>query len=262
MMARIQAFEFCENPSTPRFIRESLIETLGSTLRSAGIYDPAAPLFAEFCRRTKCDSILDLGSGSGEPVSVLVDSLQRQGVPSPRFYLSDLLPNIPAMTRVAERHPEHIRVIEEAVDATDVARKFKQPARTIISAFHHFPPELARGILADCARQRRAVFILEGFPRDLRALTPIFAGAALPVLANPFTSDKDRLLKAWFTYVQPVIPVLGIWDAIVSVLRVYTEEELMEMVKPFRKKFSWEYHRIPTLLGGTLTVFMGIPERA
>ncbi len=261
-MPRIQAFEFCENPNTPRFIRESLIETLGTTLRSAGIYDPATPLFAEFCRRTKCTTILDLGSGSGEPVSVLVESLERQGVASPRFYLSDRLPNIAAMTRVAERHPKHIRVIKEAVDATDVAPKFKQPARTIISTFHHFPPELARAILADSARQRRALFILEGFPRDLRALTPILAGATLPVLANPLTSDKDQLLKAWFTYVQPVIPVLGIWDAIVSVLRVYTEDELMAMVAPFRKKFSWEYHRIATRLGGTLTVFMGIPERA
>ena len=60
----------------------------------------------------------------------------------------------------------------------------------------------------------------------------------------------------------PVIPLLGIWDGVVSVLRVYAEAELRAMVEPFGKAYAWEYRECPTVLGGTLTVFMGLPPVA
>lgn len=258
---RIQSFEWNERASTPRFVREAIVETLGTGLRWGRIVAAAGPVFAEFCQRSGADRVLDLCSGSGEPVAILLEALAEQGLPRPRFTLSDLLPNEPAMQRAAELHPGAIDFVPEPVDATGVPDELDQPARTILEAFHHFPPELAGRILADCVRQRRAVFVLEGFPRSLPRLLAIVPAMTVAMAATPFRTRRDRLAKLLGTFVVPVIPAIGLWDAVVSVLRIHTEEELRAMVEPLGGGYTWEYRRIPYAPGGLATAFFGIPPR-
>jgi hypothetical protein len=115
---RLHAFEFNERPECPAFVRDAIVEALGTGLRWGRMYDAVGPVFAEFCARAGCTEVLDLCSGSGEPVSILLDALARSGVGTfgtgdqagspvapPRFLLSDLFPNVAAMARVAARHP-------------------------------------------------------------------------------------------------------------------------------------------------------------
>lgn len=259
-MRRIDAFEFNESAWCPRFVRDSIVETLGNGLRWGRIYHAAGPTFAEFVERARVDRVLDLCSGSGEPASILTDALVEQGFRPPRFVLSDLFPNEPAFERVAARHPGRIEFVREPVDATAVPAGVDQPARMVISAFHHFSPAVAGRLLADSVAKRRPIFILEGFPRALLRLPSILPSMTAAMFANPVLAGRDRLKKAAFTYLLPLIPAAGMWDAIVSVLRVHSEEELRAMVRPLAEDWEWDYRTIPWSPGGCAVAFMGIPR--
>lgn len=256
---RLHAFEFNERPECPAFVRDAIVEALGTGLRWGRMYDAAGPIFAEFCARAGCDEVLDLCSGSGEPVSILLDALARTGTKAPRFVLSDLFPNVATMAGVASRHPGQVEVVGAPVDATDVPARVDRPARTVISAFHHFPPDLARRILADCVQKRRAVFVLEALRGDLRSLLSILPAMTAAMLVNPLVARRDRLKKALCTFALPVVPLTGLWDAVVSDLRIYDERALRALVEPLGGGFTWECREAEFFPGGKALCFYGIP---
>lgn len=256
---RIHAFEFNERAECPAFVRDAIVETLGTGLRWGRVYDGAGPIFAEFCERARCDTVLDLCSGSGEPVAILLEALARRGAPAPRFVLSDLFPNVAAMQRVAEQHPGMIDVVTRPVDATDVPADVDRGARAVISALHHFPPPLAARLLADCVARRRAVFLLDAMAGDVRSLLSILPYMTAALLATPLLARRDRVLKALATYALPVVPLAGLWDAVVSYARSYGEEELRAMVAPLGGGYAWEYRELPFAPCGKAMCFYGVP---
>ncbi len=42
---RLQLFEFNDSAFCPGFLRDSIVEILGRTIKQSGFYDPLAPLF-------------------------------------------------------------------------------------------------------------------------------------------------------------------------------------------------------------------------
>jgi hypothetical protein len=256
---RVHAFEFNDLASCPRVVRESIVETLGLGLRWGGVLDGVGPLFVDFCARARCTSVLDLCSGSGEPVSILLDALARRGLPPPRFVLSDLYPNVAAMGRVAARHPGVVEVVAEPVDACDVPERHDQPARSIINALHHLPPPVAARLIADTVAKRRALFVAEGFPRSLRRMAATLPTLLLAGALNPLLAPRDRWLKALCTWATPVVAAAGLWDGAVSALRMHSEAELRAMAAGARG-YEWAYHEVPFFPGGRATVFWGIPQ--
>ena len=258
-MRRVHAFEFNDLASCPRVVRESIVETLGLGLRWGRAIDCLGPLFADFCARTRCDAVLDLCSGSGEPVSILLDALVRRGLRPPRFLLSDHDPHVAAMRRVAARHPGLVEVVDEPLDACDVPARHDRAARSIINALHHLPPPLAARLIADSVAKRRALFVAEGFPRSLLRMA-----ASLPILlaagaVNPLIAPRERWQKLLVTWATPVVAVTGLWDAAVSAVRMHGEAELRAMAAGARG-YEWEYREVPFFPGGRATVFWGIPR--
>ncbi|MBF0119602.1 MAG: hypothetical protein HQK79_12255 [Desulfobacterales bacterium] len=258
-MQRIQAFEFNELSSCPKFIRDCLIEILGNAIRWGNIFGGVGPIFKEFCDKCGCETILDICSGSGEPASILIESLYKQDVPAPNFVISDLFPKIHAMEEVAKKHPGKIEIVRDPVDATDVPKMFDQPARTIINAFHHFPPKLGSQILYDCVSKKRGIFILEGFPRNFKCFSAMIPSLSAAMLLNPVLTKEDKLLKIIFTYYIPLIAILGVWDSTISVFRIYSKDEIIKMAKDVGPNYKWEYHEIPFLPWGRAVVFSGLP---
>jgi len=260
-MRRIHAFEFNERPETPGFIRDSITEILGMVWRVIRVRNPLGPIFAEFCSRAGCRRVLDLASGSGEPASILVEGLIRQGEPSVSMILSDLYPKVRSMEQVAARYPGRVEVARCPVDAADVPPEIDCDGCTIVGAFHHFPPELGARILADCVRKRRAVFILDVPHRFVWAFLLLFpVPGSLALFLNPLLSREARLRQALLTYIVPVIPLLGTWDFLVSALRFYSEAEYREMAAQAGGNYRWEYREILFFPGVSLAVFSGIPE--
>jgi hypothetical protein len=263
-MRRIHAFEFNDSDWVPEVIRESIVETLGRGLRWGRIYDGVAPSFRELLGAWGDDSVLDLGTGTGEPVSILIRALERLGVTPPRFLLSDLHPNVAAMELIRRRHPNSIAIAVDPIDATSVPPSLDQPARMLVDALHHLTPQAAARVLTDAARSGRAIFVLEGFPRSFVRFLPVLVPMALSVFANPLLAPRRRLLKAFLTYVIPVVPLAGLWDAVVSLLRVYSESELRAFVAGCDSSAHvWHYREIPFGMGlGRAVAFWGVPVEA
>lgn len=260
ILPRVHAFEFNERPETPGFVRDAITDILGMLWRLVRIRNRLGPVFSDFCSRAGCSRVLDLASGSGEPASLLVDGLMRQGNTSVSLVLSDLYPKLGPMDRVASRFPGRMEVWRSPVDAADVPDEIECDACTLVGAFHHFPPDLATRILADCVRKRRALFIVD-VPRGsvpwFLLLFPIPGVPAL--LLNPLLSREDRLRKGVFTYLVPAIPVLGAWDTLVSGARFYSEAEYRAMAARAGGRYRWEYREVQFFPGVRLAVFSGMP---
>jgi hypothetical protein len=256
---RLHLFEFNERAECPAFIRDSVTETLGTGLRWGRMGDIVGPELARFCREAGVRRVLDLCSGTGEPIRLVVDWLRAHGEPVPAFVLSDLFPHHAAFAAARAAYPDTITTEDEPVSAIAVPASIEHDARVIINSLHHFRPEVAARILADAVAARRAVFVYEGFPRNLARLAPT-SPTMLPALyANPLLARRQRAAKALLTYVVPVIPAIAMWDACVSVMRIHAEDELRAMVAPFGDAYTWSYREIPYPLGGRGVFFTGIP---
>ena len=259
-MERIQGFEFNERKECPSFLRDAVVEILGKAIKWGQIFSPVTPLFMDFCKKTNNYSFIDLCSGTGEPLIAFIEGMKQANYDSVSFSASDLFPKIHAMKQVVHEYPENISMISEPIDATNVPEKHDRPGRTIINAFHHFSTDLAQEIIKDSVKKRRAIFILEAFPRDLKCFLAFFPMLTLSFLLNPFLTKKDRLTKFFFSFIIPIIPIIGTYDGFISLCRIHDKEELMEMVKPYQDIYDWEYHQVPFSKWGKSLVFIGIPK--
>ena len=260
-MRRLHLFEFNDIEACPKPFRDSVVETLGRGLRWSGLGDIIGPSFKLFAERTGTKRVLDLCSGTAEPVSILLNWLRKDAGRGdvPHFLVSDLFPNLVCFRKAAKLLPGEVSAVEEPVDALGVDASIDHDTRTIINAFHHFPPELARGILADTVKQRKSIFIYEGFTRTPYGIVPMGPFLLASLFSNPILAGSHRLVKAFFTYVVPLIPVISLWDGLVSTMRIYNESELLGMAEPLADDYCWEYREVPYYMGGKALVFTGIP---
>jgi hypothetical protein len=257
-MGRIHAFEFNDVAACPEFVRDSVVEILGHGLTALDFGEVIAPTFSRFVQQAQVSAVLDLASGTGVPARLICDAL---GEAAPRFLLSDLFPNVPALRAAVAAHPTKLEACMTPVDATAVHADVAHDARTIINAFHHLRPSLAHAVLADAIAQRKAVFVYESFPPKLRRLAATLPALAPGVWLNPLRSRRAPALKGLFTYLLPLIPAVSLWDAVVSVLRIYSEPELRAMAQAAGgRDYHWSYQEVPYLRGAQAVVFIGIPK--
>lgn len=261
-LPRVQAFELNDSAGTPKFIRDTVIESLSRTLRWGRMLRPLVGPFQRFLAGSGATEVIDLCAGAAGPASILASEMREGGGVSPRFLLTDLYPQLDAWEAARAEMPESIDFVAESVDATRIPEALaKGRARTIINAFHHFPPEIARALLADAVRGSEGIFVSESFDRNPLRFLP-FAPAGLPaLLATPILTRRDRLAKAAFTWLTPGALAVSAWDGIVSTLRVYSEAELFEMVAPLGDSFRWEYGTYRFAPFGKGTYFFGVPRR-
>ena len=259
-MRRIQAFEFCERVETPEVIREGIVELLGSGLRLSPVFETAAPIFHEFCKRAGVEIILDLGSGSGEPCALLIEALNRRNITPPDFVISDLMPNLSKMEEIARKFPQKLKIVREPLDAANVPENIKHQARTVFNTFHHFPQQLAEKFLADAVAKRKAFLILEAFPRNFLNFAGMFPYLHEAYFESLFQKKNSTARTLKYLLAFPFIALLGLWDAYISIRRTYNQQELMSMVKPFGDSYNWEYHEIHFNKYGAVLVFFGIPK--
>lgn len=257
---RLHLFEFNDLAWYPEVLREMTVEALSAAFRLGRVYDSAARAFAAIVRRAPSPRVLDLCSGAGGPAAILADAARGAGALDVAFTLTDLFPNIPAFETAAASSAGRIDFVPRPVDATDVPKDLDHPIRTIVTAFHHFPPPIARRILEAAVRDRRAIFIAEGFPRSFfrfMGLAPFLHAGAL---VAPFRAKRNRALKIVLTYFVPVFWIPGLWDSFASVMRIHTRDELMALALPLANDYAWTYSEEPFGLGGRSVWFSGVPR--
>jgi hypothetical protein len=244
----------------PRAVRDGGTDWLAFMANASGMFAGVAPKIRAAMNAVGTTTVLDLGSGGGGAWLTLERELARSGPVT--VVLSDLYPNLAALGHARSRSGGRLQVHETAVDATNVPTHLRG-VRTIFNAFHHFPPDTARRILADAVAKDCPIAIFEGAGR--RAIGLVAMPLQLPLLLlftpfiRPFRSSRLAL-----TYLVPLIPLLVLFDGTMSFLRLYLEDELRELVAstPGHERFVWD---VGTMKRGGVRAgpmyFVGVPRQ-
>ena len=258
-MPRLHGFEFHDLSWFPAVLRESTVETLSRAIETSRLLAGPAEALADLLEQTGGKTVLDLCSGAGAPAALFAGELRRRGVEGVRFLVSDLYPNPGAFEALARRHPGSIEGCEAPVDATDVPRDIDHEVRTIVNAFHHFSPGVARSILEAAVRDRKAILVVEACPRSLGRFLAFLPHLVRAALRNPFRAPRRRLAKFALTYLLPVQPLTGLFDGFVSVGRMHEPFELDRMTDAIGGGYVWRHGVAPYAGWGRATWLAGYP---
>jgi hypothetical protein len=229
-MRRIHLFEIEDQSWLPEVIRQGMTDYLRFVLGRSRFYDPIVPVLRESLEKSGENRLLDLCSGGGGAIVEVWKALNKAGAEKISITLSDKFPNLAAFRYIKEETGGAISYIEEPVDATRVPSSIPG-LRTSFSSFHHFQPEVAKKILEDAAAGNRAIAIFDGWGNRLILIIGIiFVHPLLFFFATPFIRPF-KISRLVFTYLLPLIPLFTIWDGIISMLRLYNENELEELTK-------------------------------
>lgn len=259
-MKRYHLFEFEDLPWFPDVLRQSMMDFLRFMISKINIYQPVVPLLQEALARTPQPDILDLGSGGGGGIAGIQRELSRRLGRRVTITLSDKFPNLPAFQLVQAQTNGAITYIPEPVDATAVPARFTN-LRTIFSAFHHFPPALARAILSDAARKKVPIGVFEGAGKSwLEIALVVFVFPFVILGVTPFLKPF-RLSRLFFTYLIPILPLCIMWDGAVSILRLYSPRMLLQLTEGIPTAgYTWRSGKVTHWSGAQVIYLLGYPE--
>ena len=228
-MRRYQLFEFLDQAWLPLRLREAAAAYLAAAYKTTPFPALWAGKIARLLEDRGADRIVDIGSGSGGPMQLVMRELAKLGH-RPRITLTDLYP---------VRTASVIEYWPEPVDAIRVPSELRG-LRTLFLTFHHFAPETARAILRDAFERRQTICIFEATSRTVPALALSFLIPVLVMAVMPTVRPRSAF-QIFITYLLPVLPLLAFWDGLVSQLRTYSIAELHELTGDFiSPEYVWE----------------------
>lgn len=259
-MRRIQLFELEDLPWFPAAVRDAGTDFLRFMLTAGNAYAPAAPLLAAALRRAGSRRIVDLCAGGGGPWARLLPALEAEGVAC-EVLLTDRYPNpaalagLPAAALRSGRlryHPGPVDVLAPPPELDGL--------RTLFTALHHFPPPAASAILADAVRRRAPIAVFEATQRTLASALATLASPLIVLLVTPFIRPF-RWSRLLLTYLLPAVPLMVLWDGLVSCLRSYTVAELRALAAAAPGSASYEW-QIGVARGGAAPIIylIGLPR--
>jgi hypothetical protein len=247
-MTRIHLFEFTDQTWYPKTFRRIQTDYLQHVTTLGSGHKRLIPFLEKGLRQAGPDTIVDLCSGGGGPWLHLRGELEKAGTHL-KVILTDRFPEGVMTNGKKEAKFEGLEYYSNPVDARQVPSDLVG-MRTIFEGFHHFPPAEAADILADAARKGAAIGVFEAsLPPKVKWLL---------LIISPFTTILGYLfLTPWirpvtftrifWTYLLPLVPLATCWDGIISMLRVYSVEELADLIDPMKKDgYTWEYGKAAT----------------
>lgn len=230
-MGRIHLFEFGDLPWFPAALRDAMTAYLAAAYKLTPFPKVWASHLSKVLEAAGSNQVVDLGSGSGGPATLIVQELARLGRPV-QFVLTDLYP--------PKNWPGPLEYWPASVDATRVPAALTG-ARTMFASFHHFRPTQARGILADAFAYRRAICVFEATARTPAAIAAAFLIPLLVLVLTPSIRPVS-VFQLVFTYLVPILPFLIFWDGLVSQLRTYSADELKELTATLQAPdYRWQF---------------------
>jgi len=236
-LRRVHLFEFGDQEWFPQLLRDAETAYIATAYR----FWPALPRqwaerISTVLHPGKPAEILDLCSGSGGPMPLIIEELVKWDY-DVRASLTDLYVN-----PTPDSHPR-IVWLAEPVDASHVPPKLVG-VRTMFSAFHHFRPDAAQAILRDAFERHRAICIFESGSGTLLGVAAMF-GVPLVVLALMPLARPFRWTHLVFTYLIPLIPLIVLWDGIISMLRIYSPKQMQKFTADLQApNYAWEIGHI------------------
>jgi hypothetical protein len=263
-MRRVHFIELHEQSWFPSSIRDEITDVLQFGLNLLKAYAPIAPLLQGVLDSTGNRSIVDMCSGGGGPWLELSRKLQSQklqgGPPClhiSHIWLTDKYPNLRALEN-AGAASENITYYPHPVAAMTVPSELKG-FRTMFSSFHHFSPEEARAIIQNAADAGEGIGIFEITRRAPATIGLMFAWAVMLFVCTPWIRPF-RWSRLLWTYLVPIIPLVLLFDGVVSCFRTYRPQELREIVEQrTTSEYQWEIGEHATG-AAPITYLIGYPR--
>jgi hypothetical protein len=266
-MHRVQFIELHEQPWFPSSLRDNVTDAVQFGYNLIKAYAPTAPLLQSVIDSTgdvsgARQSIVDMCSGGGGPWLDLSPNLHsrngEEGSAGLQILLTDKYPNLEAFESVSASSGNRITFYPDPVDAMNVPRTLRG-LRTMFTSFHHFSPSDARAILQDAVDAGEGVGIFEITRRTPSAIIFIFVGILLLFLHMP-RIRPFRWSRLFWTYLIPIIPMVLLFDGVVSCLRTYRPQELREIVEKLSScQYRWEIGELTTGRA-PITYLIGYPS--
>ena len=258
-MRRIEFIEIHEQPWFPSSCRDGITDALQFGFNLLKVYVPIAPLLQSVLDSTGSRSIVDMCAGGG---GAWLDLCRRlHGKPAAlHIWLTDKYPNFGAFQNIRTASENHIVFYPDSVDAMNVPRELKG-LRTMFTSFHHFSPEEARSILQNAVDAGDGIGIFEISRRAWSTIVLTFAFVLMLFICTPWIRPF-RWSRLFWTYLVPTIPLVLLFDGVVSCLRTYRPQELREMVaKLTESEYRWEIGEHSRSLGEVpITYLIGYPR--
>ena len=261
-MRRIHFFEIGDLPGCPALIRDAFTDYLRFAEDTFRPYLAIVPVLQRAIERVAATRIVDLCSGAGGPWPHLLPALREAGS-RVDVRLTDKFINHAALRQTCAQLPGQLAFVPEPLDATAVPESLAG-FRTLFGSFHHFPPDAARGILADAVRCGQGIGIFEMTQRSYLGVRR--AAAILPLvfvwapLIRPFRWPRFLL-----TWLLPIMPLIVTFESIVSSLRSYTPAELQGLAQQADPdgQYIWDSGEVPVVKSTVpVTYLVGYPRRA
>ena len=256
-MRRIQLFEFGDLNWFPTFLRNYMTDFLQYLSNKAKVYECVLDDIQEALIKSNNTKIVDLCSGGGGGLLWLGEELKKKNNEL-TITLTDYYPNISAFEHITK--DSNVFNYERAsIDARNVPNNLKG-FRTQFLSFHHFKPTDASAILQNAINSNQAIGIFEIQDRSLPSIIAMLLSPLSVIFTTPFIKPFNfgRIL---FTYLIPIVPLITMWDGLVSSLRTYSVKELEEIVSKLEKKdnFYWKIEKKKAKMGFVIYL-IGIPK--
>jgi hypothetical protein len=260
-MRRFHLIEFEDLDKFPAKVRDGITDYLRFFISLFRLYSPIAGFLKEYMNKTGKKEILDLCSGGGGATMQVVNELDAITKEKYRVIQSDKFPNLESFNYVKNKSGGRIEYIEKSVDAINVPKEF-QGFRTIFSSFHHFDKNDAVKVLQSAADCNVPIGIFDAAERKwLYIFGVIFSTPFFLFFCSPFFKPF-KWSRIFYTYLVPLIPLFSLWDGVVSMLRIYSPEELLELTKSIRSNgYIWKSGLLKNKIGTKVTYLVGYPEK-
>ena len=238
-MGRIHAFEFEDLHWFPRNLRNYITDFLQFGANATNMYKEVIPIIQKGIDKSGNNTIIDIASGGGGGLLTIAGHLKKQN-PTLKVVLTDFYPNLEAFKRTQALAPETFEYFSVPVNAMEMPATLKG-LRTQFLSLHHFRPLEVKAILQNAIDIKQPIAIFEGQQRTVKSMIPMLFSPFSVLLTTPFIRPF-KIGRLLFTYLIPVLPLVVMWDGIISVLRTYTVEELNSLILELshHEQFDWD----------------------
>lgn len=267
-MKRVQLFEFEDFAWFPSWLRTCLTNLIVVFAKLMGVGEVLSDILAPILKQQKLNNIVDLGSGAGGPMPMVLKTLNAQeGLSNVQLTMTDLYPNEDAMTQFGGGKVANINYHTFSVDATQIETA-PEGIKTMVNCFHHMPPAKAKQILASAYENKQPILIYELTENKTPFLVwMLFLPLSLPIVfimvlfMTPFVRPLT-FRQLFFTYMIPIIPIFYAWDGQASMPRMYAMKDLDILLEGLSSsEYSWEKGPAKNKKGKAVgTYLLGLPK--
>lgn len=264
-MKRVQLFEFEDFNWFPGIFRNSMTNVLVVLNKLVKTPEVLGGLLEASLKESGKTRVVDLGSGSGGAMPMVYESMKEKGV-DVEILMTDYHPNPQAIEKFKNNNDASLNYHELSADARNL-KDAPEGLKTMVNSFHHMPKEYAKEILQSAQNNKEPILIYEIAENNIPlVLWWLFLPISLVITALSFLVITPFVRPlTWhhllFSYLIPVLPLFHAWDGQASLPRMYTYDDIDELIGEVPNGYTWKKGRAKDRNGKKRgTYLIGMPK--